>query len=187
MGEHVGASSPRFNLAGRVRGLTTHVADEPVGAAAHVALHRSTVPHARIIEVNVDDALAMPGVYAVVTGDDLYKQLGERMLTGPAFADQPCLAYDKVRYVGEPIAAVLAADLATAREAADTIRSTTRNCLPSTTCPMRSTATRTSTRSCVRRPSSPTFGTCTASATRTSTTNTTSGPATPKLRARQAR
>lgn len=121
MGEHVGASSPRFNLAGRVRGLTTHVADEPVGAAAHVALHRSTVPHARIIEVNVDDALAMPGVYAVVTGDDLYKQLGERMLTGPAFADQPCLAYDKVRYVGEPIAAVLAADLATAREAADAI------------------------------------------------------------------
>jgi CO/xanthine dehydrogenase Mo-binding subunit len=121
MGDQVGLSRPRFDMAGRVRGLVSHVGDQPVGTAAHVALHRSTAPHARINEVHVDEALAMPGVYAVVTGLDLYKQLGDRILTGPAFADQPGLAHEKVRYVGEPVAAVLAADLKTARAAADAV------------------------------------------------------------------
>lgn len=121
MGDQVGESRPRFDMAGRVRGLVSHVGDQPVGTAAHVALHRSTAPHARIGEVHVDEALAMPGVYAVVTGLDLYKQLGDRILTGPAFADQPGLAHEKVRYVGEPVAAVLAVDLKTARAAADAV------------------------------------------------------------------
>ncbi len=121
MGDQVGLSRPRFDMAGRVRGLVSHVGDQPVGTAAHVALHRSTAPHALINEVHVEDALAMPGVYAVVTGLDLYKQLGDRILTGPAFADQPGLAHEKVRYVGEPVAAVLAADLKTARAAADAV------------------------------------------------------------------
>jgi CO/xanthine dehydrogenase Mo-binding subunit len=121
MGDQVGLSRPRFDMSGRVRGLVSHVGDQPVGTAAHVALHRSTAPHAVIAGVHVDEALAMPGVYAVVTGADLYKQLGDRLLTGPAFADQPGLAYEKVRYVGEPVAAVLAVDLKTAREAADAV------------------------------------------------------------------
>ncbi|WP_260195613.1 xanthine dehydrogenase family protein molybdopterin-binding subunit [Actinophytocola gossypii] len=117
----VGGSRPRFDTAGRVRGMIAHVGDQAVGAAAHVAVHRATQPHARIEAVHVDEALAMPGVYGVVTGADLYKQLGDRLLTGPAFADQPALAHEKVRYVGEPVAAVLAADLATARAATDAI------------------------------------------------------------------
>jgi CO/xanthine dehydrogenase Mo-binding subunit len=121
MGDQVGLSRPRFDLPGRVRGLVSHVGDQPVGTAAHVALHRSTAPHALIAAVHVDEALAMPGVYAVVTGADLYKQLGDRLHTGPAFADQPGLAFEKVRYVGEPVAAVLAVDLKTAREAADAV------------------------------------------------------------------
>ncbi|HEY0450302.1 xanthine dehydrogenase family protein molybdopterin-binding subunit [Actinophytocola sp.] len=117
----VGGRRARFDMVGRVRGLVSHVGDQPVGAGAHVALHRGTRPHALISAVHVEDALAMPGVYAVVTGADLHKQLGDRLLTGPAFADQPGLAYDKVRYVGEPVAAVLAADLAAARAAADAV------------------------------------------------------------------
>lgn len=121
MGDQVGLSRPRFDMAGRVRGLVSHVGDQPAGTAAHVALHRSTAPHALINEVHVDEALAMPGVYAVVAGLDLYKQLGDRILTGPAFADQPGLAHEKVRYVGEPVAAVLAVDLKTARAAADAV------------------------------------------------------------------
>ncbi|MPZ83828.1 MAG: molybdopterin-dependent oxidoreductase [Actinophytocola sp.] len=108
-------------MVGRVRGLVSHVGDQPIGAGAHVALHRSTQPHALIGAVHVEDALAIPSVHSVVTGADLHKQLGDRLLTGPAFADQPGLAHDKVRYVGEPVAAVLAADLATARAAADAV------------------------------------------------------------------
>ncbi|OLF08017.1 xanthine dehydrogenase [Actinophytocola xinjiangensis] len=117
----VGGRRARFDTAGRVRGLVSHVGDQPVGAAAHVAVHRSTQPHALIGAVHTEDALAMPGVYAVLTGADLYKQFGDRLLTGPAFADQPALAHEKVRYVGEPVAAVLAADLATARAATDAV------------------------------------------------------------------
>jgi CO/xanthine dehydrogenase Mo-binding subunit len=117
----VGGRRPRFDTAGRVRGLVSHVGDQPVGTAAHVAVHRGTQPHALISAVHTEDALAMPGVYAVVTGADLFKQFGDRLLTGPAFADQPALAHEKVRYVGEPVAAVLAADLATARAAADAV------------------------------------------------------------------
>ncbi|MCE7010884.1 xanthine dehydrogenase family protein molybdopterin-binding subunit [Kibdelosporangium philippinense] len=118
---HVGDRRARFDMRGRVRGALGHVADQAAGPCAHVAVHRSTQPHATIRAVHVEDALAMDGVYAVATGADLYKQFGDRLLTGPAFADQPALAYDKVRYVGEPIAAVLAADLATARAAVDAI------------------------------------------------------------------
>ncbi|SMC47213.1 xanthine dehydrogenase family protein molybdopterin-binding subunit [Kibdelosporangium aridum] len=118
---HVGDRRARFDMRGRVRGALGHVADQPAGPCAHVAVHRSTQPHATIRAVHVEDALAIDGVYAVATGADLYKQFGDRLLTGPAFADQPALAHDKVRYVGEPIAAVLAADLATARAAVDAI------------------------------------------------------------------
>ena len=118
----VGRDRRRFDAAGRVRGTITHVGDEPFGNdTAHVVVHRSTQPHATIVRIDTTQASAVEGVYAVVTGDDLYEDFGERYFTGPAFADQPSLAVGKVRYVGEPVAAVLAVDAATAREAADLV------------------------------------------------------------------
>lgn len=117
----VGRRRPRVDAAARVRGLVRHVGDEPLGAVAHVAVHRSTRPRARITAVHTGEARAVPGVVAVVTGADLHARFGDRMLTGPAFHDQPVLAVDQVRYVGEPVAAVLAADARTAAEAADLV------------------------------------------------------------------
>lgn len=118
----VGARRKRFDAAGRVRGTIRYTGDEAaVPGTAHVAVHRSTMPHARVRGVNVEGALKQEGVFAVVTGQDLFELYGERIFTGPAFADQPCLAVDKVRYVGEPVAAVLAVDSATARSAVDEI------------------------------------------------------------------
>ncbi|MET7641463.1 xanthine dehydrogenase family protein molybdopterin-binding subunit [Streptomyces sp. NPDC005438] len=117
----VGARRDRVDMPGRVRGMVTHVADEPQGSTAHLAVHRATVPHARILEVDTSEALALEGVQAVLTGADLYAALGERILTGPAFQDQPALAYDRVRYVGEPVAVVVASDLATARAATEAV------------------------------------------------------------------
>jgi CO/xanthine dehydrogenase Mo-binding subunit len=117
----VGDRRLREDALGRVRGTLTYTADEALGAGSHVAVHRSTRPHARITAVHVDEALAIDGVQAVITGADLHSALGDRLLTGPAFQDQPALAYDRVRYVGEPVAAVVAPDLATAREAADAV------------------------------------------------------------------
>ncbi|WP_426246473.1 xanthine dehydrogenase family protein molybdopterin-binding subunit [Nocardioides sp. LHG3406-4] len=118
----VGTRRRRFDAVGRVRGTIRYTGDEAVAVGtAHVAIHRSTQPHARIVSVDTEAAAAMDGVIAVVTGADLFAEYGDRFLTGPAFADQPSLAFDKVRYVGEPVAAVLARDLATAHAAADTI------------------------------------------------------------------
>lgn len=118
----VGARRKRFDALGRVRGTIQYTGDSaaPPGTA-FVAIHRSTVPHARIVSVDVKAAMDIAGVLAVFTGGDLYQVFGDRLFTGPAFADQPALAVDKTRFVGEGVAAVLARDLATARAAADEI------------------------------------------------------------------
>jgi CO/xanthine dehydrogenase Mo-binding subunit len=117
----VGACVPRRDGEAKVRGELRYVADMPVPVAACIGITRSTRPHARIVGIDTSAALAKPGVEAVVTGADLHAELGDRIYTGPAFNDQPALAVDKVRYVGEPVAAVLAVDVATARAAADLV------------------------------------------------------------------
>jgi CO/xanthine dehydrogenase Mo-binding subunit len=117
----VGQRWIRTDAEAKVRGTFRYTADEPVGRVCYVGVHRASRPHASIIAVDIEAARAVPGVAAVVTGADLYRALGDRLLSGPAFGDQPALAYDKVRYAGEPVAAVLAWDLATARAAADEV------------------------------------------------------------------
>lgn len=119
--EAVGARWKRVSSRAKVRGELKYAADTPVGDCLHVAVHRSTSPSARIVSVDVSAALAAEGVVAVVTGADLRAAIGDRIFTGPAFADQPPLAVDVVRYVGEPIAAVLAQDLRIARDAVDLV------------------------------------------------------------------
>ncbi|MCW2946211.1 MAG: Xanthine dehydrogenase [Actinoallomurus sp.] len=120
-GVAVGERWARTDGRAKVRGELLYAADQPARPCLDVAIHRSTWPHARLVSVDTTDARAMDGVVAVVTGADLHAVLGERMLTGPAFADQPCLAYDKVRYVGEPIAAVIGYGPAAVRRAAEEI------------------------------------------------------------------
>jgi CO/xanthine dehydrogenase Mo-binding subunit len=120
-GVAVGERWARVGGRARVRGELRYAADQPVPPCLDVAVHRSTRPHATIESVDTGAALAREGVVAVVTGADLHALLGERLMTGPAFSDQPCLAVDKVRYVGEPIAAVVAHGIDAARAAADEI------------------------------------------------------------------
>jgi xanthine dehydrogenase D subunit len=79
---------------------------------------RSPHPYATITGVDVGEALALPGVYAVLTGDDVP---GARLF-GLEHADQPVLATDVVRYQGEPVAIVAADHPETARRAAERIR-----------------------------------------------------------------
>jgi CO/xanthine dehydrogenase Mo-binding subunit len=118
----VGERRPRSEGPDKVRGSLRYVADLVPPRSLWVAVARSERPHASLIGVDTAGALASAGVAAVVTGADLWADLGERMLTGPAFQDQPVLAVDRVRYVGEPLAAVVAADLPAARGAAGLIR-----------------------------------------------------------------
>ncbi len=75
---------------------------------------RSPHPHARIRSIDVSGAVASPGVHAVLTADDI----PGRRTYGLEFADQPVLAWDRVRYEGEPVALVAAEHPELARRAA---------------------------------------------------------------------
>jgi xanthine dehydrogenase D subunit len=79
---------------------------------------RSPHPRARVLGINLGPALALPGVYAVLTHEDVP---GSK-LYGLEVVDQPVLAIDEVRYIGEPIAIVAADHPETARRAIDAIR-----------------------------------------------------------------
>ncbi|MDT7624958.1 MAG: hypothetical protein QOF99_5859 [Pseudonocardiales bacterium] len=120
-GGAVGERWARTDARAKVRGELRYAADQPLRPCLDVVLHRATRPHARLESVDVEDALAVDGVVAVVTGAQLYERFGDALMTGPAFSDQPCLAVGKVRYVGEPVAAVIARGLVPARAAAERV------------------------------------------------------------------
>ncbi|MGA5567340.1 xanthine dehydrogenase subunit D [Streptomyces pseudogriseolus] len=80
---------------------------------------RSTVAHAEIVSVDTSEALATPGVYAVMTYDDLPTEVKHY---GLEIQDTPVLAYGKVRHHGEPVAIVAADHPETARRAAAKIK-----------------------------------------------------------------
>jgi CO/xanthine dehydrogenase Mo-binding subunit len=93
----------------KVSGRIGYTVDEEPPGTLHVAILRSTVPHARLVRVDASAAETMPGIVATLTRDD-FPGLRVRPLFGPVFRDQPVLALDRVRYVGEPVAAVAAVD-----------------------------------------------------------------------------
>ena len=80
---------------------------------------RSPFPHARIINIDISKAKAHPGVRGIVTGQDV-----PRIKVGalPTQSDRPIMAIDKVRHVGEPVAALVAVDEEIAEEAIELIK-----------------------------------------------------------------
>jgi 4-hydroxybenzoyl-CoA reductase subunit alpha len=80
----------------------------------HMKLVRSTVPHARILDIDASRALAAEGVRAVLTGDEFPIPFGIL----PVSQDEHALCRDKVRFVGDPVAAVVAVEELAAEEAA---------------------------------------------------------------------
>lgn len=105
----VGHSIPRVEARAKVTGKAEYVHNLRLPGMLYGKVYRSTVAHARIRSVDVSAAQALPGVHAVYTSADIRKLIPEPYY-GPAFHDQPILAIDKVHYVGEPVALVLAAD-----------------------------------------------------------------------------
>ncbi len=107
---------PRF-LTGRAR----YVENVPVPNALRAVFVRSIMPHARIEDVDAAAATAMPGVRAVLGVDD--QNLAPRPPAGNVEGpfERPVLARDVVRFVGEPLAVVLADDLARAMDAAESV------------------------------------------------------------------
>jgi CO/xanthine dehydrogenase Mo-binding subunit len=105
----------------RVTGRTPFTVDVSAPGMLHAAVLRSVSAHARLVRVDVSRARKLPGVHAVLTGADLEARGDLRPRFGPVFRDQPILAIDKVRFVGEPVVAVAALDHDTAQEALDLV------------------------------------------------------------------
>lgn len=112
----VGKDMPRTDAVPKVTGAAQYVADLNLPGMLHAVVLRSPHPHARIVSIDVSAAQAVPGVKAVVTGADTAKRKW-----GAFRPDLYPLAIDKVRYVGDEVAALAAADPATARAAVDCI------------------------------------------------------------------
>jgi CO/xanthine dehydrogenase Mo-binding subunit len=116
----VGRSVPRLEARLKVTGRAEYVHNLVVPGMLHTKVVRSTVSHGRILSIDTTAAAAIEGVFAVVTAEDIRTIVAEPYY-GPAFHDQPVLAIDKVRHVGEPVVAVLAEDPYIAAEAAQLV------------------------------------------------------------------
>lgn len=112
---------PVGDAAERVRGTYRFAIDRRVEGTLHAATVRSTVPHGTIRGIDIADAMDVPGVVAVVDGGSLLRDPMIEPFHGETRADQPVLAIGKVRYVGEPIAVVVATTRAAAEEAASRV------------------------------------------------------------------
>src|SRR5256886_3667504 len=119
-GGQVGRSLPRLEARAKVTGRAEYVHGMRLPGMLTGKIFRSTVAHGRIRRIDVSAAKQVPGVYRVVTADDVREVIPDPYY-GPAFHDQPILAIDKVRFVGEPVAVGLAADPHVAEEAAQQI------------------------------------------------------------------
>jgi CO/xanthine dehydrogenase Mo-binding subunit len=112
----VGRSVPRLESWLKITGRAEYVHNLRLPGMLYGKIFRASVAHGRIKRVDVAAAQALGGVHRVVTGEDVRELVAEPYY-GPAFHDQPVLALDKVRYVGEPVAVVLASDPHVAEEA----------------------------------------------------------------------
>ncbi|MBI2880037.1 MAG: xanthine dehydrogenase family protein molybdopterin-binding subunit [Candidatus Tectomicrobia bacterium] len=117
----VGTSPPRLDGVEKVRGLSPYAINVQVAGMVHAKVLRSRVPHARLLKVDASRAERMPGVIAVLTRDDIVGRKDVSPYYGVALLDQSIIAVDKVRYVGDPVAAVAAVDEETAEEALELI------------------------------------------------------------------
>lgn len=110
----IGDSPLRPDGIPKLKGEFDFAQDLSAGEMLWGATLRSPHPHARIVSVDIAPALAIGGVHAVLTADDV----PGRAVFGLEHADQPVLASGKVNYWGEPVVVVAAEDVRTARAAA---------------------------------------------------------------------
>src|SRR5262249_20266540 len=113
----IGKDIPRLEDPKLLAGRATYTDDVKLAGMLHAAVLRSPHPHARIARIDTSRARALPGAFAVVRGE----AARERATPLPAFCAEPVVQYplavDKVRFVGEAVAAVAAVDRYTAEDA----------------------------------------------------------------------
>jgi aldehyde oxidoreductase len=115
---HIGAAVSPLGVWEKALGLTKYAADITPDQCLHLKIVRSEKSHARIVGIAMEEALSLPGVVAVLTAKDI----GGTNRIGPIQRDQPILAEDRVRFLGDAIAVVAAESAAAAVEGAKKVR-----------------------------------------------------------------
>ena len=113
--KYVGRNVARVDGVEKVTGKAKFVGDIIVPGMLYGKIFRSSYPHARIRSIDATQAESLPGVAAVLTAADIAD-------VNPIYNGRPVIAMNKVRYVGEPVAAVAALDLSTAEAALSLIQ-----------------------------------------------------------------
>ncbi|MHC4861357.1 MAG: molybdopterin cofactor-binding domain-containing protein, partial [Planctomycetota bacterium] len=114
----IGKSPRKIDGLSKCTGVTQFADDLSMPRMLYAKLHRSPVAHARIVEIDASEAEAMPGVLAVLTGEAMPETFGIL----PVSQDEHALCLDRVRFVGDPVAAVAAVDEETAFAAMNAIK-----------------------------------------------------------------
>ena len=112
--KQVGIEIPRVDVVDKVLGERKFGADLPSEGLVFLKVLRSSKPHARIIGLQIEEALRVPGVERIFTAKDI----PGRNLIGTITKDQPVLASERVRYIGDPVALIAAKTEEIAEEAA---------------------------------------------------------------------
>ena len=112
----VGKAVPRLEGAEKVSGKLRYAADFEIPGSLCAKILRTSLPHARIVKIDKSKAEQLPGVRAIITGADI-----PAVMVGLRMKDMPLLATERVRYVGEPVAAVAADSAEIAEEAMNLI------------------------------------------------------------------
>jgi len=113
----IGKPLPKVDAVAKVTGRAVYADDMLPARTLHCRILRSPHPHARILSIDTSAARRIPGVLAVITGADLPIKFGIL----PVTQDERALEHEKVRYVGDPIAAVAATEEEIAAAACDAI------------------------------------------------------------------
>ncbi|MGJ7508991.1 xanthine dehydrogenase family protein molybdopterin-binding subunit [Variovorax sp. GT1P44] len=113
----LGTDIPQVTARAKVLGRAMYAGDIKVAGMLHGKVLRSPYPHARIVSIDTSEALALPGVKAVLTGAD-----APRAMWGVHHKERRILAEGLVRFAGEEVAAVAATTEEIARDALDLIR-----------------------------------------------------------------
>jgi 4-hydroxybenzoyl-CoA reductase subunit alpha len=117
----IGKRIPRIDGAVKVTGEAKYTVDIQLPGMLCAKILRSPLPHAKIIRIDTSKAEKMPGVKAVITGKDAWDVRHGFVETPRYPADQYVLANERVRYLGEEVAAVAAVDEDTALAALDAV------------------------------------------------------------------
>src|SRR5947208_7137648 len=123
---YIGKSVPRPNLERLMQGRGLYVSDMELPRLAHVVFLRSPYAHAKILKIDADAAKRLPGVIAIVTGQELAAVITPWVgvlshLKGLKSAPQHAIAIERVCWQGEAVMAIVATRRAAAEDAAELV------------------------------------------------------------------